>query len=68
MSSEDTTSGKRATLKYGYEITNQAEIVNKVHWPHGFRSILQHNTNTEPDGLSVEAFLWLYNNIASDKR
>ena len=57
---EEETDGKRSTLKSGYDMKNQAKILNEVQWPHGFLSKLQHVTNTKPDSLSIEAFVYGY--------
>ena len=60
---EEEVDGKQPTLKSGYDMKNQAKILNEVRWPHGFLSKLQHVTNIKPDGLSIEAFVYGYMTI-----
>ena len=45
-------------LKSGYEVVNQADVVTRVLWPHGFLSKLQNYTNTKPDNLNFESFFY----------
>ena len=47
-------------FKSGYDISNQAIIVNKVNLPHGFISRLKNFTTTKLDQLSMEAFFYGY--------
>ena len=55
--SGSTSHGKTST-KSGYDISCQAEVVNKVLWPHGFVSKLQQYTDIKPDNISMEAFFY----------
>ena len=49
--------------KSGYDIKVHENIRNKVLWPHGFLSKLQFITNTEPDNLNMDAFIYGYTAI-----
>ena len=53
----------KLSLKSGYDIGNQSEVIKKVLWPHGFLSKLRNFTNIKPDHLNVEVFslaTWQY--------
>ena len=58
LTSETTSSGKAQSLKSGYEVANQLEVVRKVMWPHGFCGKLRNYTNVKPEALSMEAFFY----------
>ena len=57
-------SGKQTCkLKSGYDVRDQVPVVNTVLWPHGFLNKLRNRTNTMPDALSVESFIYGYTAI-----
>lgn len=56
-------SEKNEKLTSGYEIKNQANVINRILWPHGFLSKLQQVTCTDADRLDPEAFLFGYMEI-----
>ena len=51
------TTGK-GSLKSGFDVSSQVEIVKKVKWPHGFCNKIANFTNTTPENLSMEAFFY----------
>jgi hypothetical protein len=67
-SEDDSLSGKRTNLKSGYDVKNQAEVIHKVQWPHGYVSKLQHITDIKPDNLSVDTFFYGYMTILLQTR
>ena len=46
--------------KSGYDIKVHENIQKRVSWPHGYLSKIQFATNTEPDNLDVNAFVYGY--------
>ena len=50
----------QAACKSGYDIVNQAAVINRVMWPHGFLTKIQHLTQTKPEEISIEAFIFGY--------
>ena len=50
-------------LKSGYEMKSQEEVINHILWPHGFLNKLQNITDTNPDSLSMDAFMYGYASI-----
>lgn len=55
--------GSSLKLKSGYELKVQEPIKCQQLWPHGFLSKIRSHTNTDPDHLEMEAFMYGYTYI-----
>ena len=50
-------------MKSGYDIKVQEDVCRVVLWPHGFLNKLQNLTDTSPDHLNMDAFMFGYASI-----